>query len=139
MKKLAFLLFASVIIFTSCKKEEESITCEYYLTGENCENELRNKLAGTYNGMATDGNLQEPYSFVLKAYSSNPKRMSVSDYYEIELTSAIEFVFVETLQGDAQVSGSGTFIDGKITFVMEAFYQDTNETRIFSYEGNKVE
>lgn len=141
MKKLALLLFAAGLCFTSCKKEneEEAVPCEFYMTGEDCKTEIRTLLVGNYEGMAKDGNLQEPFNFELKVYSSNPKILSIAEYYTIELKSATEFVFAEALQGGGEFSGSGTIVNGKMTFVMEQYFEDTNETKVFSYEGNKVD
>lgn len=108
MKRIALTLIAGLALaFTACKKE-----CPYYMEGENCDTEVREKYYGTYVGTSTIGSQTQNTYFIVSPNAEGPEYIKLSEA-NAKLVTANEFDIPYQLlysNGNTyQIEGEGSF------------------------------
>lgn len=149
---------SSNFFLSGCSKQE----CEFWLEGNDCETEVKQKYFGTYNGIAKENDFTPIFlsdrfdvDVTVSNYPDNPKRLYFEDWafgqYYVILTSDQNFtVPLQALEIDTssnnifesmEFEGYGRFNDeSQMSYTIEAHIATgfgSSGTEVFEYSGTK--
>ena len=128
MRNITLILAAAMLLGTSsCKKDDDTKTCDYGYEGTTCATETREKFIGTYNVEQTT-DLANPYQLTMVKLSANVYSFSIENItnegYGVRAeVSAVAnqpkvFNIPEQVVNGNTISGTGNTVSGALDMLI---------------------